>query len=125
MKTLWELPCPSSAIEDGGAVVEHRPRRTVVIQMAFEEVKFEIELQGVESYRETHYDARSCWMLEAYDRLCDAGKTEWLREVVANLKRSNCATPALRHLVINLDDGPCYEAICTGFHVQEIGEVRD
>jgi hypothetical protein len=75
---------------------------------------------GVEAFACTYYRARAAWMLEAYDRIIDCGRTSWLRDVSENLKDD---TLRLQHLAINFDDGPCYEFVCTGFRMEEKGEA--
>jgi hypothetical protein len=57
-------------------------------------------------------------MAEAYDRLIDRGVTAWLADVVANLGLYDQDASGLVHLMINFDDGPCYEFLCRGFRVE-------
>jgi hypothetical protein len=76
--------------------------------------------EGVEAFKVTHYHARSDAMLEAYARLIDLGRTPWLSEVCANLERhrDDRGTTGLAHLMINFDDGPCYEVVCRSYRIE-------
>lgn len=68
-------------------------------------------------------------MLIAYDKIVDLGETSWLAEVRNQLRQcgeealtsfSYTLPDQLSHLMINFDDGPCYEFICESFQVEEI-----
>lgn len=121
--TLWDLPVPSTALLDLGPVFEVCPRRLVAFRMAYEVAEGEREitlfLDGVEAYKVTRYRARSDAMLVAYDKLVDMGESEWLNEVRGTLARHGGDPTGLVHLMINFDDGPCYEFICRTHRVEE------
>ena len=114
--TLWQLPVPSTALLDGGPVFEKRPRREIALRMSYEtDAGVEVValvFERVEAFKVTYDRARGDWMLEAYDRLVDLGQTSWLGELSANLKQHGTDATGLAHLIINFDDGPCYEVIC-------------
>lgn len=122
--TIWTLPVPSTALENGGPKLETRPRRVVAILFAYEsedggrQHESAIVFEGVEAYKVTYYDARDPSTLEAYDRLVDRGPTPWLSELSANLKRTGARADGLAHLMINFDDGPCYEVVCRSHRLE-------
>lgn len=123
--TLWQLPVPSTALEGGGPVFQKRPRREVALRMSYETDAGEQELalvfEGVEAFKATYYRARGDSMLESYDRLTDLGRTSWLSEVSTNLRRHGDDPSGLAHLMINFDDGPCYELICRSHRLDGAG----
>jgi hypothetical protein len=59
-------------------------------------------------------------MLEAYDRLIDLGQSRWLGEIARNLEQHGEDTMGLSHLMINFDDGPCYEMICRSHRLEAL-----
>ena len=122
-KSLWELPVPSTALLEGGAVFEKRLGREVALRFAYEaedEARREsaVVFEGVEAFKCTYYRAGDESMLEAYDRLLDRGSTVWLNELKGNLQRRGGRSDELVHLMINFDDGPCYEVVCRSFKVE-------
>jgi hypothetical protein len=48
----------------------------------------------------------------------DQGQTSWLGEIVENLKQHGGDAATLAHLIINFDDGPCYEVICRSHRLE-------
>ena len=78
---------------------------------------------GVEAYKTTYYHARGPETLEAYDRLVSLGATSWLAEISACLERYGDSLAGLEHLMIDFDDGPCYEMICRGHHLERSAAV--
>ena len=120
--TLWNLPVPSNALLDGGPVLEKRPRRELALCMGYEvddgQKKIALVLEGVEAFKVTYYRARSDSMLTAHDRLVDLGRTTWLDEVTSNLAHHGADTYGLTHVMVNFDDGPCYEVICRSHHIE-------
>jgi hypothetical protein len=115
-QTLWRLPVPSTALLDGGPVLEKRAHREVALRMSYESDAgvqvTALVFEGVEAFKVTYDRARGDWMLEAYDRLLSHGESAWLGEISGNLKRHGGEAAALAHLMINFDDGPCYEVVC-------------
>jgi hypothetical protein len=76
----------------------------------------QIILEGVEAYRATYYNARSLEMVQAaYDELVDMGETDWLHEINGRMTPGEDRPGKLYHMLINFDDGPCYEFICRSF----------
>jgi hypothetical protein len=120
-KTIWQLPVPSTALLNGGPSFEKRPRREVVLRMSYETDEGEhitaLVFEAVEAVKVTYDRARGDEMLEAYDRLVDQGHTAWLDEISRNLKQHGGDAQRLVHLMINFDDGPCYELICRSHRV--------
>jgi hypothetical protein len=80
-------------------------------------MKEEIIFEGVEAYKSTYYHARDKSMSMAYDKLINCGTTEWLKQVINNLKGHDEYKEELLHMMINFDDGPCYEILCRKFRV--------
>lgn len=61
-------------------------------------------------------------MSVAYDKIVDLGETIWLIQIKNRMREhgEGLSFPSgppdhLKHLMINLDDGPCYEFICQKF----------
>jgi hypothetical protein len=121
-KTLWQLPVPSTALLDGGPVFEKRLGREITLRMSYETEEsvqaVVLVFAGVEAFKVTYDRARGDWMLEAYDRLVDQGQTSWLGEITGNLRQHGADAAALTHLIINFDDGPCYEVICRSHRLE-------
>jgi len=81
-------------------------------------------VNGVYAFRVTYHEACSSAMVElAYERLIDAGTTQWLTEIKARLAESSrlCTEAAarLRHLMIFFDSHGCYEFLCESFRLAE------
>lgn len=70
---------------------------------------------GVESFKCTYYNSCSLEMIEAYDKVINIGKSEWLIGIKQNLANTKIDSENLKHLRIYFDDGPCYEFICRSF----------
>lgn len=121
-KTIWQLPVPSTALLDGGPVFEKRARREIALRMSYETDDgvdvVALVFEGVEAFRVTYDRARGDWMLEAYVRLVDLGQTSWLSEISGNLTQHGADAAGLAHLIINFDDGPCYEVICRSHRLE-------
>ena len=104
---------------------EIRPRRGAGIRMSYETAEGEqavvLVFEGIEALRVTYDRARGDTMLEAYDRLVDQGGTEWLGEILGNLRQHGGGVDGLAHLMINFDDGPCYEVICRSHRLETSG----
>lgn len=79
-----------------------------------------IEFHGVEGYRAEYHTAITAprWS-DGYDRLIDLGDTEWLNQVRLALSEHRDDPTGLRHLLIYLDDGPCYEVLCRSFQYRQ------
>src|ERR1700733_10915926 len=89
----WTLPVPSTALLGSGPVFEIRLGRDVVLRFSYEAEDdtrrtSSLVFQGVEAFKCTYFCARDESTLEAYDRLVDRGKSAWLDEVIANLKKN-------------------------------------
>lgn len=121
---LWTLPVPSTALLDGGPTFEKRLGREAAIRFSYETESdarrtSALVFLGVEAFKCTYYRARDASMLEAYDTLVDRGRSAWLTEVGANLKRNGAEARGLVHLMIDFDDGPCYEVVCRSFRIED------
>ena len=133
--TLWTLPVPSTAIDDGPHL-RQRGGRELALEMSHEsdplnkdygdesrgdtarEVRTTLTIGGVEAYKCSYMTACTDAMLPAYGRLIDCGDTDWLRAVSAENTRQMTSPEGLRHLMIYFDDGPCYEFICRSFRTE-------
>lgn len=122
VKTLWQLPVPSTSLLEDGPAFEKRVRREIALRLSYEtdegvEVVV-LVFEAVEAFKVTYYCARGDWMLAAYDRLVDLGQTPWVRELTDNLERHGLDPGGLNHLMINFDDGPCYEVVCRSHRLE-------
>jgi hypothetical protein len=123
--TLWDLPVASTGFTHGPEL-EMRPKRAIAIRFAFDGVAHDdgrektlaLVFDGTEALKVTHYNARPEWMLVAYDRLVDLGETTWLLETRDELQRRGTSAHDVRHLMINFDDGPCFEILCRDHAVE-------
>lgn len=129
-KILWTLPFPSSS---GSTTLSVLPKRGLAITAEGvdepESITVRIVFEKVEAYKCTYYMARIPEMQIAYDKIVDLGETNWLTEVKNQLRQygdlvisspSHGPLDQLAHLMINFDDGPCYEFISRNFRVEEI-----
>ena len=121
---LWTMPVPPTALTRG-PVFAQLPKRQCELSFHIEsedggEKRVAVVLEGVEAYKCTNLSSLNAKMINsAYGKLVRLDGTSWLAEV-SKFYNSYCAsakqTPKeLKHLMICFDDGPCYEAICTGF----------
>jgi hypothetical protein len=119
---IWELPVPSTSLLGSGPMFEMRAGRELAIRFAYEleetSVGEVLVLQGVEAFKCTYYLARDASIREGYDRLVDRGQTNWLAEVCGSLRCNGGEPSGLVHMMINFDDGPCYEFLCRSFRVE-------
>lgn len=128
--SVWQLPVPSTALLGAGPVLEDRPGREVAIQFEYEAEHDDenrsvaLVFEGVESFRFTFMTACHDSMLDAYDELVDCGRTAWLEAVRVEVARRTGTADGIKHLMIFFDDGPCYEAICRSFRVDESSTSR-
>lgn len=128
MIILWETPVPSTSfIQD--TKLEMRGGREVAVLYSYESedevsvvmINEEIIFTGVEAFKVTYYNARDILSGPAYDKIVDCGETEWYLHIIAQLNEreqfgnSRTLLKDLVHLMINFDDGPCYEIICHSF----------
>lgn len=124
-KTLWELPFASSW---GGRVkLFELPRRNLALFFQGEDVDDRIVFEQVEAYKCTFLFGRTDDMSVAYDKIVDLGETSWLTQVRNRMREyGEALSPPsgppdqLMHLMINLDDGPCYEFLCQNFHYDQV-----
>jgi hypothetical protein len=120
---LWKLPVPSSALSSGGARLEIREKRSAAIKLEYEDEdgilkEDTLVFQGIEAFKCTYYRARGVSALQAYDHLIDRGSTNWLAEISGNLQQNGSRAEGLHHLMIDFDDGPCFEFLCRGFQIE-------
>lgn len=66
----------------------------------------------------TYDRARSDSMLQAYDALVLVEGSARVDEVSSALFRRGGSAHGLSYLMINVDDGSCYEVICRAFEVR-------
>lgn len=127
-KPLWQLPFASSW---GGNIklFELLKRNLALTIEGGEEGDLQIVFEQVEAYKCTYHFAQSNDMLIAYDKLVDLEETSWLIEVRNQLRQPGeyvSSSPThgppdqLKHLMINFDDGPCYEFLCQKFSIEKV-----
>jgi hypothetical protein len=116
---LWRLPVPATALVKKPALVS-LPGRQCEIYFHVEHhdgiwKRFSILFVAVEAFKCTYFTSCTAEMLAASGKLLDLGDTPWLCEV-CNVQQTN-ARPSkqLRHLIVCLDRGPCYEFICADY----------
>lgn len=120
MKTLWQLPYPSSGGVDSRLTV--LPGRECVLVIAPHgggeegQARYSIAFHDVAGYRCTYWAAMTAQMVAAYDRLADMEASEWIAEVGAAQQGAR-AEPSRRHYRICLDDGPCYDVLAASFEI--------
>lgn len=79
-----------------------------------------IIFEGAQAYKCTYYKAISLEMRDkTYDALVDVGESDWLAAVIKEIGENDEDASGLRHLMIYLDDGPCYEIICKTFRIED------
>src|SRR5437660_6196185 len=124
-QTLWTLPVASTALLSG-STFQKLPRRACALLCEYEDdsdniVSLKLLFDDVEAFKCTYHGACTAEMIRtAYDKVVDAGSTDWLagiREQLVNYGGQNAAE--LKHLMIYFDDGPCYEFICRSFRAEE------
>lgn len=122
----WTLPVPSTALLHG-CTFEKLPWRTCALTCEYEDegdrvISLRLLFEGVEAFKCTYGEACTLEMIRtAYDKVVDLGSSEWLsavREQVGSY--GDRKVEELKHLMIYVDDGPCYEFICRTFRVEEI-----
>jgi hypothetical protein len=119
---LWRMPVCSSGLT-GVSGFRQIARRECLLVIATKENDggdLQIIFEGVEAYRATYYNARSLEMVRAsYDELVDLGDTDWLHEINKRMTPGIDRSGKLYNLLINFDDGPCYEFICRSYRVED------
>lgn len=125
-QTLWTLPVASTALLNG-TTFQKLSRRACALLCDYEDdsdkvVSLKLLFDGVEAFKCTYQGACTPEMIrDCYDKVVDAGASEWLRSVQGQLiSYGSQSVNELRHLMIYFDDGPCYEFICRTFHVEEV-----
>jgi hypothetical protein len=113
MSVLFQIStCSASRSADS---LQKLPHRDYVLSIRHEDTQDELHFRRVEALRVTHYRACTTAMISSYDRVTDLGQTPWLVEVHQQLQQAKEPVEGLRHIMLYLDDGPCYEFICHDF----------
>ena len=124
-QTIWTLPVPSTALLQG-STFHKLPRRGCVLSCEYEGdddqvVSLKLLFEDVQAFKCTYEKACTAEMIStAYDKVVDLGSSEWLtavREQLASFGVEN--VEGVKHLIIYLDGGPCYEFLCRNFRVEE------
>ena len=125
MQTVWTLPVASTALLHG-TTLQKLPRRATAVLCEYEDnsdrvVSLKLLLEGVEVFKCTYQGACTPEMIRnSYDKVVDVGSSAWLSSVRGQLiSYGSQNVDELKHLMIYLDDGPCYEFICRAFRVEE------
>ncbi len=125
-RVLWELP--RRIARDSEVDLLELLGRDVCLRVRRASARpVDIIFTAVEAYRCTYLEARAEEGDAACDKLVDVGQSAWLSEIRSRLaRRGHGELQALKHLLIALDGGPCYEVICKGFSTQDAdGAGRD
>ena len=124
-QTLWTLPVASTALLQG-SIFQKLPKRTCALLCEYEDdsdkvISLKLLFDGVEAFKCTYHGACTAEVVRmAYDRVVDAGSTDWLASVQNQLlSYGSRGVEELKHLTVYFDDGPCYEFICRVFRVEE------
>jgi hypothetical protein len=113
-EVVWILPFPSSGLSSVN--FQKLAGRSCSLSCQHDDYGIvPIIFDGVEAFKCT------VEMIETYDKLTDLGVTPWLSSTQQRLSESDGEWRSLHHLMIYLDDGPCYEFICRGFRVENEG----
>jgi hypothetical protein len=118
---LWKLPRPATQIRNAGMIAGQGRQCELALQTDEElgvSERLLLVFEGVEAYRCTYLTAITEEMFKtAYGELVRLEKSDWLTAV--RKRNGEFYAPQkqkpkeLQHLIICLDDGPCYEFICT------------
>ena len=119
--TMWRLPVPATRVTSHRFVQvggRHCELTVVVLDDDDTEKSFVIAFDGVEAFRCTYLTSLTAEMVKsAYGKLVRQEASSWLEEVLqaysAYYESSGRSPERLMHTIICLDDGPCYEVICT------------
>ena len=128
---LWQFPVPLTGLIRGPRF-EILPKRQCEISFSIEakdgsEKWISLLFSGVEVYKCTYLTSLGSvpqdLRTEAYGKLIAVTNSHWLDEVNKYFQEYHKAMPTkpqpLQHMMINFDDGPCYELICTSFKLLE------
>jgi hypothetical protein len=127
VETIWKFPVPATYIERS-TFTPRLPRNCELLLETDEELGirqlFSIVFQEVQAYRCTYAASKTPEMVDlAYGQIVSLGRTAWLTEVqnaYGDYQRISGEKPvSLQHIMVCLDDGPCYEVICSGISLPE------
>lgn len=123
---LWKLPVPATALVKG-PIFAALPKRQCEISFYVEgndgaTPKISLLFEGVEAYKCTYLTSCSAEMFNmAYAKLVRLRASPWLTELLKTYGKGAYPPKELQHLMICLDDGPCYEFACLSFMVMGAG----
>lgn len=124
-QVVWTLPVPSTALLHG-CVFQKLPRRGCALIFEYENddgkvISLKLLFESMEAFKCTYEQACTPEMIRsAYDKLVDVNPSDWLTAIQGQLVSYGARNvDELRHLMIYLDDGPCYEFICRTFRAEE------
>jgi len=114
---VWTMEFPAAGM-DVSPHFRQLPQRQCSLAVTSElnsglSVTQTLVFSGCEAFRCTYLTASdSDLILAAYDRVISLLDSTWLKELNA---KKDTKDENLRHLMICLDDGACYEVLCRGF----------
>ena len=126
MRTIWKFP--EAPVLDSPRIDVSKIDKVVVAyryDLDGGRIQGQVALEyiSVRAFRFTVDDYRTAEMFSCYNALCDLGDTEWLSEMRETIKsvytEEELASIRLMHTLLNTDDGPCIEVICSDVRVQE------
>ena len=128
MKVLWRFPVPTTELVPGPDIRLDGSNVLVSYEIVNEEKlrtrSVTLKFRDVRGVRLTMGDCRSPEMFSGTGALMDLGSTPWLRETLKNregaMSYDELTGLVLFHALINTDDVPCVEVICSSFDVEEL-----
>ncbi len=113
---VWELPFPSTELIEM-PIIQFTGSKKLSILLKFESedecAKFSVNFNNVKSFKCTYLDAVDVEMIKtSYDKLITLS-SDWLSSVNNISQRVSNQPLELYHYRLFLDEGPCYEVICS------------
>ena len=128
-KLIFKLPVASTFLFQGPKLVE-LPRRNYALVCEFESdnvsnvERLVLFFEQTEAVRVTFHNSCDSYLIQnAYDRVINLGKTEWLQEIRRRNAHDEKLLEGLKHFALYVDDGPTFEFVCAGFQT-ETRQVR-
>ncbi len=127
--TLWSMPTPSANLGHGMELEKNDREGWYQLSVTYlegeQEIRVCLAFHGVAALKATFYHACTLEMIQwSYDKLVDVGRSGWLDEIAREIVSRDGVAPALKHLMIYFDDGPCFEFLCESHSVTTDARAR-